>query len=342
MDARAAAVIVGIVTSQAPSPPPPQQPRFSEGVDVERVVIDVRALEPRGKAIVGLGPRDFRVRVDGCLVELESADWVPGALPAAAAPRDGAADAAPETEAAPGRLILLVFEKDLDSSRVVGFMRMLHRAEDLIARLRPEDRVAIASFDHHLKLWLDFTADHERARPLLRGGLVYEDVPEAEPGPPPSLAAFFDTRAARDAASLEQALLVLGRALSPLPGAKSVVLFGAGMGRLTPVGVVLDAAYGPAREALAAAQATVFSLDVTDADRHTLEVGLQQVAADTGGFYARTHEFPGIALAQLEGALEGRYVLAFPRPEGRRGAHEIRIDLPGRKGSVVSRTTYVD
>jgi len=141
MDPRAAAVMVGIVTSQAPSPPPPQQPRFSEGVEVERVVIDVRALEPQGRAIAGLGPRDFRVRVDGRLVELESADWVPGALPADAATRGGPQDAAPVAEPAPGRLILLVFEKDLDSSRVVGFLRMLHRAEDLVARLRPEDRV---------------------------------------------------------------------------------------------------------------------------------------------------------------------------------------------------------
>ena len=333
MGLSAAVFFVGIVASQTPGPPPPpQQPRFTEGVDVERVVIDVRAL----------GPRDFRVRVDGRVVELESADWVPGALPSDVAPRDGIANAAPEAEPVSGRLILLVFEKDLESSRVVGFMKMLRRAEGLVARLRPEDRVAIASFDHHLKLWLDFTRDHERARPLLRRGLIFEDVPQAEAGPPPSLAAFFDTQAARDAATLEQALLVLGRALSPLPGAKSVVLFGAGMGRLTPVGVVLDAAYAPARQALAAAQATVFSLDVTDADRHTLEVGLQQVAADTGGFYARTHEFPGIALAQLEGALQGRYVLAFPRPEGRRGAHDVRVDLPGRKGSVVSRTSYVD
>jgi VWFA-related protein len=340
MDPRAAALIVvaGIVSVQVPSPAPPQQPQLLDGVDVERVVIDARALSPDGRAIVGLGTGDFRVKVDGRPVDLQSVDWVPGALPAEG--RGGAVR--PADEPVPGRLILLVFEKDLESSRVLGFMKMLHRAEELVGRLRPDDRVAIASFDHHLKLWLDFTTEHVRARPLLRRGLVYEDMPQAEAGPPPSLAAFLDTRAARDASNLEQALLVLARGLSPLPGAKSVVLFGAGMGTFTPEGVILDAAYEPARRALRAAQATVFSLDVTDADAHSLEVGLQQVAADTGGFYARTHEFPAIALAQLEGALEGRYVLAFPRPDGRRGSHDVRIDLSGRKGLVVSRTTYVD
>lgn len=341
MDPRAAALIMatGIVTGQVPSPAPAQQPTLLDGVEVERVVIDARALAPNGKAIVGLGRSDFRVKVDGRPVELQSVDWVPGALPSEGR-REGAAPR--PDEPVPGRLILLVFEKDLESTRVLGFMRMLRKAEELIGRLRPDDRVGIASFDNHLKLWLDFTTDHARARPLLRRGLVFEDMPQAEAGPPPSLAAFFDTRAAQEADNLEQALLVLARGLSPLPGAKSVVLFGAGMGRLTPAGVFLDAAYEPARRALKAAQATVFSMDVTDADAHSLEVGLQHVAADTGGFYARTHEFPGIALAQLEGALEGRYVLAFPRPDGRRGPHDVRIDLPGRKGSVVSTTTYVD
>ena len=336
----ALALLATLGRVQAPSPPPPQQPRFVDGVEVERVVIDARALGPRGEALLGLGPRDFRVRVDGRGVELESADWVEGALPAEPGP-PGVPEAARSGQ--PGRLILLVFEKDLEASRVMGFLRMLRRAEGFVERLRPDDRVAIASFDTHLKLWLDFTEEHDRARPLLERGLIFEDVPQAEPGPPPSLAAFFDGDAARDAATLEQALLVVGRALAPLPGVKSVVLFGAGMGRLTPgVGVVLDWAYEPALRALAAAQATVFSLDVTDADRHTLEAGLQQVAADTGGFYARTHDFPGSAMARLEGALEGRYVLAFPRPAGRRGVHEIRVDLVGRHGSVVSRTRYVD
>jgi hypothetical protein len=341
MGPRGAVLIAALsaVTGQVPSPAPTQQPELLPGVEVERVVIDARALSPDGKAIVGLGTGDFRVKVDGRSVELQSVDWVPGALPVEDVRGRTARRA---DQPLPGRLILLVFEKDLESTRVLGFMKMLHRAQELVGRLRPDDRVAIASFDHHLKLWLDFTTEHMRAQPLLRRGLVFEDVPEAEAGPPPSLGAFFDTRAARDAATLEQALLVLARGLSPLPGAKSIVLFGAGMGRLTPEGVILDAAYEPAQRALKAAQATVFSMDVTDADAHSLEVGLQQVAEDTGGFYARTHEFPAIALARLEGALEGRYVLAFPRPDGRRGEHDVRIDLPGRKGSVVSRTTYVD
>ena len=55
---------------------------------------------------------------------------------------------------------------------------------------------------------------------------------------------------------------------------------------------------------------TVFSLDVTNADSHSLEVGLERVAEDTGRFYAKTHQFlPGI-MRRLRLALSGHYVLA--------------------------------
>ena len=49
----------------------------------------------------------------------------------------------------------------------------------------------------------------------------------------------------------------------------------------------------------------VFCLDVTDADSHTLEAGLKVTAADTGGFFVRTHLFPGQAMRRLSGALAG-------------------------------------
>ena len=103
---------------------------------------------------------------------------------------------------------------------------------------------------------------------------------------------------------------------APIPGPKTVLLLGWGLGHLTPTGAVVeDADYQPARRALARAHATVFVLDVTDADSHSLEVGLQQVADDTGGTYSKTHEFPGLALDLLERALVGHYVLTFARPD---------------------------
>jgi hypothetical protein len=129
--------------------------------------------------------------------------------------------------------------------------------------------------------------------------------------------------------------------MKELPGSKSLVLFGWGMGRWSPgIGVFLERDYGPARQALIEGRVTVFALDVTNADYHTLEVGLEQVAEDTGGFYAKTHLFPGQALARLERALAGHYVLTFARPPLPRGEHDIDVGLVGRKGTVLARRSY--
>jgi hypothetical protein len=135
---------------------------------------------------------------------------------------------------------------------------------------------------------------------------------------------------------------VLGNALRELPGAKSLVLFGWGLGRMQGrSGVQAEPEYGPAVEALYAARTTVFALDVTEADYHSLEVGLERVAEDTGGFYAKTHDFPAQAMNRLTGALSGHYVVAFERPDVRPGWHSLRVRLVGHKGEVLTRSTYL-
>jgi len=94
--------------------------------------------------------------------------------------------------------------------------------------------------------------------------------------------------------------------------------------------------YEPARRALQTARCSVFSLDITDADYHSLEVGLIQVAEDTGGFYAKTHLFPDQALMRLERALQGYYVLSFERPVGKPGARRLGVVLNRKKGTVLA------
>ena len=86
----------------------------------------------------------------------------------------------------------------------------------------------------------------------------------------------------------------------------------------------------------------MFSLDITDADYHDLEFGLQQVAGDTGGFYVKTHLFPALAMDRLEGALAGYYSLSFEKPFLPSGIHDVEVRLVGRKGEVLSSGTYVD
>jgi VWFA-related protein len=311
----------------------PQLPRVQERVEVSRVLLDVRVVDDRGTPVHGLAPPDFRVRFGGKPARVESAYWV-GAPPPAATPEPDA-PAAPTAlpPVAPiearGRLIVLLFQKDLEPSRIVGLMKMLIETREFLDSLGPDDRVAVLSFDSRLRVWLDFTTSLDKVRRVLERGILFEDPGPVEPVESPSLLATLDVVRARRTYSIESALLLLGEALQPLPGAKSVVYVGHGFGRLLGMAVYPEPSYGAARRALQAARASVFCLDVTDADYHPLEAGLQMTAKDTGGFFERTHVFTSQAIERLAGALAGHYVLFLEVDAAARGG-EIEVEVKGR------------
>lgn len=322
--------------------PRAQDPRFDERVEVERVLLDARIVgrdDPR----TDLQPAHFRVKVDGRVVPLESVHWTSGATPYAEGLSPEHASSVGALPVPRGRLIVFFFQKDLEPSRTPGLIRMIHEASRMLDTLHPGDLVSVVSYDSHLKLWTDFTDDRLVLRRAIEHSILFEDrPPRIVEGPFPSLAAAFDPTAAVHAGTPEKGLLVLAEALRALPGAKTMAYFGWGLGRLTPLGVRMEADYGPAAAALLDSRTTVFSLDVTDADYHSLEVGLQQVAYDTGGFYARTHDFSSTAMKRLRRALMGHYVLVFERPPLPRGAHRVEVDLVGVPGEVFAKPEYVD
>jgi VWFA-related protein len=319
-----------------------QRPRFEEKVEVERVLVDVRVVDGAGRPVEGLGAADFRVKVDGKDVAIESARWVSGTEPYSSGLDPGQAAEARTRPAPPGRLIVFLFQKDLSPSRVGGLLRMQKEAAKLLDTLTPGDRVAVLSFDWHLKLWTDFTDDHDRLRLVVERSVMFQAHPAYAESPFPSLAANLDRETARRASSIEKGLRVLAEALEPLPGAKSLVLFGWGFGRLGRLGVQMEPDYEPASLALRRARVSVFCLDVTEADYHSLEVGLQTVADDTGGFYSRTHVFTRPAIDRLKWALAGHYELSFEKPAGAKRRREVSVGLVGRKGTVMTRRGYVD
>lgn len=333
---------LALLAAIRPGPAGGQALRVREHVEVRRVVVDARVVNGRGDPVTGLGAADFRVLVDGRAAELESVEWVPGTQPFAEGPTPEQAALSGRPAAPPGRLIVYFFQSDFAQVRLAGLMRLKFKAIELLDTLLPGDRVAVVSFDSHLKLRQDFTADRARIIQAIHEAILTGREPDVAPGPFPSLAASFDRTAAERAAEPESGLLVTARALEALPGAKSLVYFGWGLGHLALPWVVMGHDYGPARAALLRARVSVFAIDVTDADYHDLEVGLQQVAADTGGFYVKTNLFPSQAVTRLEGALAGHYTLVLVRSEGTRGPHALAVELVGRAGNVLVQPTFED
>jgi VWFA-related protein len=323
----------GLVAQQKPE-------RYTERVEVARVLIDARVLDDRGQAIRDLQLEDFGVRIGGKAARVESVEWVSGGPSADAAPLDSAAfDFGSEERQ--GRLLVFVFQKSVERGRIVGFMRMLIEARGLLDTLTPRDRVAVLSFDSHLQIWLDFTNDVSRVKRVFQHGILFERAAAVQESAGLSLVRRLDPARAKRTYSIEGALRRIGEALEYLPGVKSVVLVGHGFGRLGLSGVSMESEYDGMRDALQRAQASVFSLDVTDADYHSLEAGLQLVAAETGGFFARTHIFTDRAIDALVGALAGHYALFVEQPPLTRGVHSIDVKLTRRKGRVLANRTYV-
>ena len=314
-----------------------QPPRFRDRVDVARIVVDARVLDSHGQAIPGLTADDFSVRIRNRPARVESATWVGAGSDSVEPTLDSRS--APDGAIPQGRLIVFLFQKDLEPTRIIGLMRMLFRARTFLDTLGADDRIAVVSFDSHLKIWTDFTNDRETVRRIFERGLLLER-PKAigEPASPISLTRELTQAEGRRAYPIEKALLRLGQALEPLPGTKSIVLFGHGFGRYTANGVVMEHGYEAALAALQRARAAVFSIDVTHADYHSLEVGLQSVSEETGGFYERSFHFPDRTVSRLAGALAGHYVLLVEAPENITEWSELSVKLTRRRGTVLART----
>jgi VWFA-related protein len=334
---------------------------YSAEVHVRRVVVDVRVIDNHGRPVTGLVSTDFIVKVDGRPVTSLAADWtidgreperfpppataqspVPGAGPAGGP--GGPPGATDGQLAAPGRLILFLFERSLEPTRAPNLMRMSKLVSGTIDRLQPTDRVAMLTFDSHLDMHGDFTTD----RAALREAIGRAAVPIVRPVsvaavPPPRLADTFDESAAKDAASPEEALLVIGRALRPIPGPKTMFFFAWGIGRHSALGDDPGPRYDEARAALLAARTSVFTFDVTDADWHSLEGPLRLLCDDTGGMYQKVNLFAETALVKAEAALAGHYVLTFAAPDRPPGHHDIRVRLrKGLHGDILARSGYDD
>ena len=338
---RAGAVLAAaLIAAPAGAQEPSRKGSVTAKASVEKVLVDAHVLAPDGGALLGLAPADFLLRVDGEEVPVEELEFVPASRSELGPKASEAAE--PGTPEFPeGRLIVLFFQADFTQSRLAGHMRMANEMVRSLDRLLPTDRVAVVSYDSHLKLRLDFTRDRDAIERAIFE--TWEVGGVSKPAPAsgfPSLAAHFDLEAARKAASVERGLLVTAEALKRIPGGKVMFYLGWGLRvNRVPVDRIWHAR---AVNALHEARVTVFTLDVSDADWHTLEIQLMWLADLTGGTYAKTHIFSTLALDLAFRAIEGRYVLVFARPDRPAGRHAIDLALRTKKGTVLSRPFYDD
>lgn len=303
---------------------------FEERVVVERVIVDAYVTDYQGRPIEGLDRDDFEIRIGGRRAEIEAVDWIPTEQQVI---MSGEEDPVTVRQ---GRLLVFFFQTDFgrNKGRLSGHMKIIPRAIEFLERLHPSDLVAVVQFDTHLKIRCDFTNDRDVLADAITRSLAIDRTDPASPSTEISMLRNIDLDEARRTTSPEQALGVIARALDPIHGAKALVMFGYGLGVYTKGRVSMRHDYELARRALETSRTAVFALDITEADYHTLEIGLQQVAGDTGGFYASTYQFPSIALDRLANTLSGRYEIVLERPAIRPGRHDLHVEV-NRRGTYV-------
>jgi hypothetical protein len=104
--------------------------------------------------------------------------------------------------------------------------------------------------------------------------------------------------------------------------------------------ITIDDSYPRAMEALSEARTSVFSLDVTHADAHSLAVGLRQVAEDTGGFYVKTHIFPDAAMTRLVRVISSYYELSIIPPPGLAEDYTIKVKVDRPRTEIYVRQDH--
>lgn len=326
----------------APEPPPaPPDATFESAIDVSLLTMVVRVVDTWGKPVLGLQPQDFRVRVGPRDVPVAALDWISAddAVTSGAPPPNADATLGASAPPPAGRLVVLFVQADLTPMRIGGQMRLRPYTRELLATLHPRDRVAVVSFDSHLKLWQDFASDLDATLAAVDEAMLFSperEVAAATP-PAPSVAARVDLAAARQAASPERGLELVARALEPLPGEKMLLFLGWGMGRFSRDGVSMRPGFAPAVRALRDAHAAVFVLDTTSADSHSLAAGLEEVAEATGGAYFSTFRLPQIATRTLARAISGYYVLTLDYGAWGEEEGTVKVELRGKQGTVLTR-----
>jgi hypothetical protein len=327
------------------------QSQMQESIEVRRVIIDAHVVDVNFETLPDLDAGDFRVLVDGKQAKIESVTWVDDEMASEEVLTDNNGDEISHTEVpAKGRLFILFVQTDFarNATRVVGEMGVISSFHLLVDVLKPADRVALLSFDSHLKLRLDFTTDRELLQKTFPSVLLIDEPPPPPQSEPPSLAALLDPKEMRNAGTSERGLILIARALNQIPGPKHVLLLGWGMGGMLGRHLNVEPDVLRAGAELASARATVYAFNF--GLNGVMSVGLMQVAADTGGFYAGaspSRAFSGMErsfLPRLDSYLGGHYEIEIrsPVPAVAYKMHKLDVQVKRRGATVITKSSFVD
>ena len=359
-----AAALAAPARAQEEGQPPAERPsgEFGEELDVSEVLLDVLVTDRQGNVIIGLGPDDFIVEEDGERVPVAGVSFYSNRRLAGPAPQALAGEL--QIEPLPeDRYFILLFEdqrqKQPDTSveLVKQQLDAARRAKEWVrSELLPNDWVAVASYDHKLKLQSDFSRDRQALVKAIDGAIRGKDLGKtwpsraeaAEGSAGPSLAAHLPAGDDLRKASLRiyDAVELVAEAAGTIRGRKNLLLFTTGFGQINSVGQYLEDPryYPPMMEALNDNNVAAYTIDLTpNTVQHVMSDAMNQLAEETGGEYYFNFVNFLTPLSQIADENNGYYLLAYQsrHPRGESGYQKVRVRTANPQFQVKTREGYV-
>ncbi|HZF11672.1 MAG TPA: VWA domain-containing protein [Thermoanaerobaculia bacterium] len=146
-----AATTLPIAAQPAPAPAPPGTPIFGEEVEVRVVNVEVVVTDKQGNRVIGLTPKDFRLRVDGREVPVQYFSEVhegQAVVPSTETAGTASSPAEPPS-VTPGKTVGTSYLVVIDDYFAFANQRntVLASIRDQVDRLGPDDRMAIVAYD---------------------------------------------------------------------------------------------------------------------------------------------------------------------------------------------------
>jgi Ca-activated chloride channel family protein len=274
---------------------PADVPRFRS--DVFTVSVDVTVLDPRGRPIPDIGQGNFRVLEDNVPQKVES--FEPGEAPMTVC-------------------LVIEFSNLFQSYYSETWFQTLQASYGFMDALKPEDYLAVVTYDMKSEILSDFSTDRREAQAALQQ-LRFAGFSEA---------------------NLFDALADTAERMRTIEGRKAIVVLSSGIDTFSKL------TYDKARKSLQASQVPVFAIGLMQSIRIRYESRMGAIARmdfmqadnqmrtfanETGGqaFFPRFEaEFPGI-FKQIGAALRTRYNLTYhPLNQARDGKYrKIKVEL---------------
>ncbi len=325
-----------------------QQPKISEKVDVNLVLIDATVTDARGHQILGLDRNDFIVTENGKAVAVDSVDYftnrqlLDSRENKAAFKVDRVRD---------DRYFIFFFDKP-ESDQLFDQLSRARRAVTNFVdkQMKPGDLVAIVGHDVRLKVYSDFTDNKKQIQSALDAAATHALGLAGATGTPdqPSIMRNIDAgRMMSHTGTVYEGLETLADALRPIRARKELVLFTPGIVANDeevrgPIVLNESRFYRPMVEALNRANVTVYptnlSLDAPEVAHQTLT----RIAQETGGEYFRLNVGFDTPLKKVEHTTSGYYLLAYysPHAPGQHGFQKVSVALKNPEFTVKSREGY--